>query len=253
MSTFPPYFTLRNDLGLGTEHAPELERAREAIQDALVLISQSRPLLASSIGSRAGIGLFLRLVESSEATIILIDKGMAGAAWATLRTAFECLFYTCALWRNPARWDDFTEAHHKERLTQVHALQKCVPHELSVDAIEKLDALAESRNTHQKWPAYNAAEEAGLKDYYELFYRGCGLAGAHATQRSLDRHLKVDSQRAESTPALDYGPNFDQARTQIAWTLQCLATGMDRLQEQLDMELSIQSLTNSRSPSSKLR
>jgi len=217
-----------------TEHAPELEKAREAIQDALNLISRPTPSFESNKGLLAGQGLFLRTIESCEATIILVDKGMAGAAWATLRTACECLLYACALWRNPSRFKDFTEANHKERLTQVHALRKGISLGLSAEAAAKLETLALSPNGHQKWPAFNAAEEAGLKDYYELIYRGCGLAGAHATERSLDRHLIEVNGGAEGAYSWDYSPNFAHAHIQIGWTLQCLATGMDRLQEQLD-------------------
>lgn len=233
MSPFVPFFSEQNHLGLRTEHASELEKARELVQDGLNLLTQQTPQLETEKGWLSAHGLSLRVVESCEATVILVDKGMAGAAWATLRTAWECFFYAAALWRNPSRFTDFTEAHHKERLTQVHALRKSSPPSLNPESVAKLEALAQDTGPHEKWPCFNAAEEAGLKAEYELFYRGCGIAGAHATQRSVDRHLTQFKGAAEGEYAWTYAPTFDAARIQIGWTIQCLTMTMNRFQEQL--------------------
>lgn len=233
MNPYVPFFLLQNHLGLQTVHAAALEKARELVQHGLDLLTQITPQFEAEKGWLAAYGLSLRAVESCEATLILIDKGMAGAAWAPLRTAWECLFYAAALWRNPARFADFTEAHHKERLTQVHALRKSAPPTLSPESVAKLETLAQYPGTNEKWPCFNAAEEAGLKIEYELFYRGCGLAGAHATQRSLDRHFTQLNGAKEGEYLWTYAPNFDTAAIQTEWAIQCLALTMDRFQEQL--------------------
>jgi hypothetical protein len=233
MSSYVPFFLVQNHLGLQTEHASELEKARELVQHGLNLMTQLTPQFEVEKGWLSAQGLSLRVVESCEATVILVDRGMAGAAWAPLRTAWECLFYAAALWRKPARFAEFTGAHHKERLTQVHALRKSAPPSLSPESIAKLETLAQDTGAHEKWPCFNAADEAGLKTEYELFYRGCGLAGAHATQRSLDRHLTQLKGAAEGEYVWTYAPNFDTAGIQIAWAIQCLALTMDRFQEQL--------------------
>lgn len=233
MNPYVPFFLLKNHLGLETNHASELEKGRELVQHGLNLMTQLTPDFGAEKGWLSAQGLSLRVVESCEATLILVDKGMAGAAWAPLRTAWECLFYAAALWRNPARFADFTGAHHKERLTQVQALRKSAPSSLSADSVTKLETLAENTGAHEKWPSFNAAVEAVLKGEYELFYRGCGLAGAHGTQRSVDRHLTQLEGAAEGEYVWTYAPNFDAAGIQIGWAIQCLTLTMYRFQEQL--------------------
>lgn len=233
MSPLTPFFLEQNHLGLETKHASELEKARELVQHGLNLLSQQAPQFQTEMGWLSAHGLSLRVVESCEATLILVDKGMAGAAWAPLRTAWECLFYAAALWRKPSRFADFTGAHHKERLTQVHALRKSAPPSLSPESIAKLEALAQDSGAYEKWPCFNAADEAGLKTEYELFYRGCGIAGAHATERSLDRHLRQLKGTAEGEYVWTYEPDFHAAGIQIGWVMQCLSLTMDRFQEQL--------------------
>lgn len=241
--TYAPFFLLKNNLGLGTEHAANFEKARELVQEGVNLLTQRVPEFLSERGWVAAQGLSLKVLESCEATLILADKGMSGAAWAPLRTAWESFIFAAALWRNPARYADFNDAHHKERLTQVVALKRMAPPSLAKCAVDKLDQLAEDTSVHKKWPCFNAAEEAGLKQEYELFYRGCGLAGAHATERSLDRHLTQLPGAPAKEYVWTYGPDFFMTEFMLAATIQCLAMTMDRFQERLT-DLSRQAQTH---------
>ncbi len=176
----------------------------------------------------AGLAMWLRAVESSEATLLLVRQGMGGSAWATLRTGYECLFFAGALWNKPENYPLLESGHHFERLKQVSELRK--PDQIDkVDGTTKqmLDELAAAEaGVHKGWPVYDAAKDAGFLTAYQWMYRGASLAGAHATQRSLDPYFK---KLGDGTYEYSYEKNFMAAPIQVAWTTNMLVLGINAL------------------------
>lgn len=186
------------------------------------------------MGLQAAFGLGLKTIESCEATVILVDKGMPAAAWAPLRTAWECLFYAAALLRDPARISKFMSSHNKERLTQVQALRRASPSVLSQESKATLEELAQDTAPYEKWPCFNAATEAGLRSEYELYYRGGGMAGAHATERSLEFYIAQVDDPVQGEYVWAYEPNFNAATMPLVTVEQCLVLLIARLRERTD-------------------
>lgn len=198
----------------------------EALDEDLLRVPKH---LEANEGWVAGLALWLRAVESCEATLTLVQQGTPGAAWATLRTAFECLFYACALWNKPENYKKLSDTHHHERLLQIQEMLKHKSLEgVSPETLARWTASGESPKSYGKWSSYEAADDAKLMNYYQLMYRGCSLAGAHGTERSLETHLNVE---ADGSVSLKYRRNFEHARLQLSWTREVLSQGLVALRK----------------------
>ena len=110
--------------------AEQRERHRAAFDATEALMRRTIDVATapSSVGSTAtpayllGVGFWLRSFEACQATILLTERGLQTSAFAMLRTAFECLFYASALWRNPNLFPRLQANHDGERIKQAKGM-----------------------------------------------------------------------------------------------------------------------------------
>jgi len=222
--------------------APELdslrhtERLRLAAEFAKVEQSIVMALdeLQQAIGDVSGsyfIGaaFWLRCIESCQATVLLAERGLPTTPYATLRTAFECLFAASALWRDPTVSDRMEAWHHKERIKQAKGMmaagaEKRVPS----DRLAELNGIASEATPRSDWSHQAAADVAGLRFEYETAYRGLGLAGAHATPRSLDDYYVANF---DEPPTLQFQPSTKRLEWLLSLVDTCLECGIQRRRE----------------------
>lgn len=198
------------------------EQVREAYSGVYALPQKG------TISEIAGLTLWLRSLEAVQGAIILIDRGMPGTAMAAARTGWECLFYACALWNRPELLQRLTQAHEHERLQQIKQVLNTAGAVLPLEQVTLLESYQnEPVIDSKKWSAWDAATAAGLAAMYETHYRGLGLGGAHASERSLDRHFVDDN----VTPTLTFNPDFRPVGLVLVSASQCLSIGIDRFNE----------------------
>lgn len=176
-----------------------------------------------------GVVFWLRSIESCQGTVLLAERGLATSSYSVLRTALECLFAACAVWRKPEVADKIESWHHAERVKQakqvlsVGAEGRVTPEDLAV-----LKAVAAELVPPSGWSHWEAARSAGLTFEYELMYRGLGIAGAHATARSLDNFHAVQEDGS-------FDLNVQPTAVRLAWLLSlvtsCLNLGIARQRE----------------------
>lgn len=173
-----------------------------------------------------GAAFWLRCIESCQATVLLGERGLSTTSYATLRTAFECLFAACALWRDPAVAGRMEAWHHKERIKQAKGMLAAgAETRVSPAELAALRAISSDVSPPCDWSHQAAANIAELRFEYETAYRGLGLAGAHATPRSLDDYHFVQ-------PDDSLTLRFEQTTTRLEWVLglvnTCLVRGIQR-------------------------
>lgn len=178
-----------------------------------------------------GTAFWLRAIEACQGAVLLSERGLATSSYAVLRTALECLFSACALWRKPEIVGDINAWHHQERIKQAREMLRCgaeqrvLPERLSV-----LKAIAAEMPTSSKWSFWEAAQVAGLEFEYAAMYRGLGIAGAHATPRSLD---SFHDEHDDGTMRLRHAPDFAKLDWLLSLVGDCLRMGIERHQEAL--------------------
>lgn len=204
--------------------------AREAVRLALAELPKSRDYTAQR-GSAAALAFWLRTLESCQAAIVLLDLGMPGAAAATVRTAYECLFHCCALLKEPGLYSRLNAAHVHEYKLQAKQLKSLKEVKLSEEMLQKLEEYASDEPEGMKWSAFDVAVAAGLQPLYEAVWRGMGSLGAHATERSLDRHFVT---KADGTEQMTYAPDFRNLEVILMPVFFCLEVGRDRLREHIN-------------------
>jgi hypothetical protein len=177
-----------------------------------------------------GLGYWLRCIESCSGAVLLAERGMAAIPFAALRTAYECLFYACALWRKPTLAVKFEDLHHQERIKQARAMvnagaeARVPPDRLSV----LKDVAAETPPLEAGISAWEAACAADLIFEYENVYRGCGLAGAHASIRSLDDFYQ---EQGDGSMKLLLEPDAKRIPWLLGLVDTCLQCGIARRRE----------------------
>ncbi|MDZ7862667.1 DUF5677 domain-containing protein [Acidovorax sp.] len=205
------------------------EIADAALENALEAFPLGAPEgMAENKGWIGGLAMWLRAIECAEATLLLVRQGMGGAAWSTLRTGYECLFFAGALWNKPENHTRLESNHHFERLKQVGELLKPGQIELLDEKTKQMlqELAAADAGPHKGWSAQEAAKDAKLLTAYQWIYRGSSLAGAHGSQRSLDGHFK---KLEDGTHEFSYEKNFMAAPIQVSWIAHLLVLGTNAL------------------------
>lgn len=176
---------------------------------------------------KIAIAMWLKAVESCEATDVLGSRGMYGAAWATVRLAYESLFYTCAILKDPAN---------SEKLASHHIFQvaKLLKDQIN-DKSKATDQTDEQKSdiahyekfikSHANWPAADAAKAADMFDQYSEIFRTISQLGSHANISSLDQHLANTKDRL-----MTRGGRQEDRDSQINLAIQCLVLGLQRLE-----------------------
>lgn len=222
--------------------APELDRLRQSerlrlsaeftkIEQSIVtaLDELQQPIGDVSGSYFIGSAFWLRCIESCQATVLLAERGMATTPHATLRTAFECLFAASALWRDPAVAERMEAWHHKERIKQAKGMMAAgAEMRVPSDRLAELKGIASEVTPGSDWSHQAAADIAGLRFEYEMAYRGLGLAGAHATPRSLDDYYVG---HFDEPPMLQFQPNTKRLEWLLSLVDTCLVCGIQRRRE----------------------
>lgn len=166
-----------------------------------------------------GAAFWMRCIECCQGAVLLIERGFPTAPFPLMRTAFECVFVACALWRNPSLVARLQEGHDSERVKQAKAMVAAgAAGRVAPGKLLELESVAtEMPSAGPGLTAWEAAGAAGLTFEYQTAYRGFGLAGAHASLRSLDGFVE---ERADGSIDFHFGP--DDRHT--AWLLSLLAT-----------------------------
>ncbi|MFI8619319.1 DUF5677 domain-containing protein [Acidovorax sp. NPDC077693] len=168
------------------------------------------------------LGLWERTLEACQGAAMLADRGMVPSAIALLRTGYECLFFTCALWREKNVLDRMENKHTSELFAMAKRLKKeFFPDELSPEVWEMLQSHAVEPKGSQI-SAFEAAEIADMKKAYASVWAGLSTLGTHATTRSLHSYApQVKGEEFHST----VGPKFTDANQVFNLAHACLRMG----------------------------
>ena len=177
-----------------------------------------------------GLGYWLRCIESCQASVLLTERGMAAMPFATVRTAYECLFYACAIWRKPELLEKYEAHHHHERIRQANGmLNEGDPTHFTPVRLALLKSVADERKpTIAAISVWEAAGAADFKYEYEAVYRGCSLAGAHASVRSLDDFF---GDLPDGSLVLRLEPDVKNLEWLLGMVSNCLEGGIQRQRE----------------------
>ncbi|BAK76683.1 hypothetical protein NH8B_1867 [Pseudogulbenkiania sp. NH8B] len=139
--------------------------------------------------------LFVRSVETYQALIILLERGMVAQGRMLVRTLLETLFAMAAIAKNPQLKDAYIAKHYDSTIKAINSAKRWkqpnLKGRLEPDKIEELiehnkAKLAESNGRILKINQW--AEEAGLSDYYNLFYVENSSA-VHSDMLALNDHV----------------------------------------------------------------
>lgn len=230
-------FEMLGFLSSDIEHERRAIRERHAAEFAQVEALTERAMAELQAVSGAanqeylvGLGFWLRCLESCHGTVLLIERGLPSAPFPILRTAFECLFFACALWRQPTLAAKLQAGHDAERIKQARqmlaagAASRVPPDRL----VELHEVAAEPLPSSTGLSAFEAACAADFAFEYQTAYRGLGIGGAHASLRSLDDYFVKQ-------PDGSFGLGFEPSSKRAAWLLglvaTCLRGGIDRHRE----------------------
>jgi len=179
-----------------------------------------------------GVAYWMRCIECCQAAVLLVERGLPTAPFPVMRTAFECLFVACALWRKPDLVAKLQDGHDSERIKQAKAM-------VAAGAAGRVDPgkLLELESVAAEMPsagpgltAWEAAGAAGLTFEYQTAYRGFGLAGAHASLRSLDGLVE---EREDGSIDFHFGPDDRHTAWLLSLVATCLTGGIQRHRESL--------------------
>lgn len=143
--------------------------------------------------------LYLRALVHGQATMLLIERGMAASARAMARCAMEALFNLGACAREPAKALAFLDADEVANLRKMKYLATVKdPTARETVAESNLDQiLADTQRRISELDARelktrDMAKAAGLEDLYLTGY--AFLCGAvHSSARDIDQHFEVDA------------------------------------------------------------
>jgi len=209
-------------------HCAEFARLESSFQTALGDLRSMNN--ATGEAYLVGLGYWIRCIEAGQAVVLLAERGMAAVPFAALRTAYECLFYASALWRQPALTVKFELLHHQERIKQARAMLKAGANvRLPADRLAALKAIAaETAPSEAGITVWEAAGAADLSYEYEAVYRGCGLAGAHGSIRSLDSFY---TNQQDGCISLRLEPDTTSVSFLLGLVTACLQCGILRRRE----------------------
>lgn len=181
-------------------------------------------------GYLIGVAYWMRCIESCQGAVLLIERGLPTAPFPLMRTAFECVFMACALWRKPSLVAKLQEGHDSERVKQAKAMVaagaagRVAPGRL----LELESVAAEVPPAGPGLTAWEAAGAADLTFEYQTAYRGFGIAGAHASPRSLDAFAE---EQADGSIDLHFGPDDRHTAWLLGLVATCLTCGIQRHRE----------------------
>ncbi|SOF00918.1 hypothetical protein SAMN05446635_8992 [Burkholderia sp. OK233] len=167
--------------------------------------------------------LWARCVSACQGAILSAERGMGVEALALLRTAYEYLFFSAALLRQPAVISRLAAEDTNQRIRQVSAMLRDAQTlaALTDESREQLEAYL--RNTPAAAmgiSAFEAAEIAGMTGVYHGAWRTFSLMAAHATLTAAGH--------AFGTSLLDlrFGPSFDHVEAALGLARDGIGLGL---------------------------
>lgn len=204
-----------------------LARAKDAVRSAHLDI-QLLGGVSVTASEWPGIALWQRTLESCQAAVILADRGMVGSSIAALRTAYECLIFACAIWRDPAVVDRLEVANDYSMFKAAErARSQFETSELSPTVLEHLDRLT-TRPQGTGINVEQAAKIAGLERAYDSLYVILSSLGAHATSRSLHEY---GLRKYAAGIVGEFGPKFKESARFLVTAVECMRLGQGRFRE----------------------
>lgn len=221
---------------LSDEATTNVQPLREAYQEqfarvedlmAGAMLAVQRNEFTASRTYVVGVGYWLRCIEACQGAVLLIERGMPVAPYSVIRTAFECLFIACAVWRRPELLGKLEDGHHVARIKQAIGMVKAgaqsrVPPEQFAALKEVAETVPPSLSGLS---FHDAAVAGGFEWVYHHVYRGLALAGAHATVRSLDEFVK---EQPDGSFSIGFESSPNRIAFQLTWVADCLRKGMER-------------------------
>lgn len=137
--------------------------------------------------------LFARTLATTQASVLLLERGLVPQARVLLRTALETLFALAAIAQEPSVVDKLIEGHAAEQKRMARNMQLWKHPELkqiaNAEAVSgRLQGFLESSATALS--TFDLAQKAGLEDWYRTIYTVFSWS-AHGAAVDLDRHAVV--------------------------------------------------------------
>ena len=155
--------------------------------------------------------LFSRCLEHNQAALILSFRGLRSQVDILLRSLFEAMFPLVAIARDEGFEEEFVLSAELER---AKAIRKHIDYLNSIDSNEKeiesfqtlLSTVVENNKEKKirKISAYEAAERAGMLDWYNVLYTITSGA-VHTSARELEGNLGIVEGNVK---AISFAPNF---------------------------------------------
>jgi hypothetical protein len=144
--------------------------------------------------------LLARTLTSYCAAVLLARRGMIADARAIVRSCTESAIALGAMATVDDFFDQMAEAHdsHRRKIAQMFLETPPTQQELTDEQVSALKEMVEGIETKYGrkpnsivWAS--VAENAGMRDLYNLVYRDMSGDGAHATIESLNHHINADA------------------------------------------------------------
>jgi hypothetical protein len=139
--------------------------------------------------------LCIRIVETYQAILLLLQMGMVAQARMLVRTGLDALFSMAAIVKDPELAQSYVAQHYASTIQALKAAkrwkQETLRERLSTEKIDKLISQneAEMKATKaKKFKVWQWAEKAGLSDFYNVFYVENSSA-VHSGMWALNDHV----------------------------------------------------------------
>lgn len=155
---------------------------------------------------------WMKCVGGCQAAFLLLELGMATQAQVLERSATEDLFFACALLKEPSVLNRLIEDDSEQRRKQAAGMLKDLKTLTPLGRTLLEEKLAELPPRASGISGYEAAEIAGLLEFYQTVFRGFSMLAAHGTLASLDGLVEsVEGQPLK----LVFGPSHKG----VSWTV----------------------------------
>lgn len=143
-----------------------------------------------------GSTLFVRVLSSTQAAIILLEHGLLSQAKTVLRSALESLFALAAIKEKPELASKIAESQNADKRKLADQILQWKNPELKKSITELIEepTLTEIKDKHKKSPeleVFKLAQDAGMEDYYRSTYLLLSFP-AHSNMSDLISHLVTD-------------------------------------------------------------
>ena len=205
-----------------------IQRFDEILEQCKSALAEFRQWPDGEINRAHAVGraFWWRCIETCQATVILVDLGMATSAMSTARAAHEYLYHACALWRQPELLEKLKQKHESELTKQLNEIETH-----GIWSKDKTEPFRPKDSGKSGLSAIEAASAAGLQDLYAVAYRGLSQLGAHSTFISALRAMPSSEKGGHS---LFIGPEFSHVKPLLDNVHMCLLTGGIRYKEAID-------------------